>query len=74
MKIIVKGEYHNAPAGLHFDGPGVVEVDAAKAEFLFRDAPGNFELYTEPVADAPIEKTFDAPTKDKQIKTAPKKK
>jgi len=85
IKLLCKGEYHNEPAGLHFNAPGVIEVDEASAELLMRDAPQNFEVYVAPAA--PVEtasgdadtndfagKGFDAPTKDKQVKAAPKKK
>lgn len=47
MKLYCRGEYHNQPAGLHFDTAGVIELDAAKAEFLLRDAPENFARYEE---------------------------
>jgi len=47
MKLYCKSEYHNQPAGLHFDKEGVIDIDDAKAEFLLRDAPDNFARYEE---------------------------
>lgn len=47
MKLYCRGEYHNQPAGLHFDTAGVFELDTAFAEFLLRDAPENFARYEE---------------------------
>lgn len=90
MKLFCKGEYHNQPTQLHFAGPGVIEIDTWKGEFLLRDAPENFERYVEPAAtietfeSAPAvgvgdtndfaDKGLDGPTKDKQMKAAPRKK
>lgn len=67
MQLYVKGRYHNGPAGLHFDGPGVVEIDEPKAQFLLRDAPENFST------EIPV-KAEDAPPVDKAVKAAPRKK
>ena len=88
MKLIVKGRYHNNPAELHFDVPGIVEVDDKKAEYLLRDAPDNFAIYAPPVAeslakevieradgiDAQEAKDLDAPLVDKMLKEPKKKK
>jgi hypothetical protein len=67
MKLYCKAEYHNNPAGMHFDGPGVIEIDAPKAEFLLRDAPENFttELPEAPAARAT---SFDQPVRDTAMK------
>lgn len=67
MKLYVKGRYHNGPAGLHFDGPGVVELDEPKALFLLRDAPENF------TTEIPV-KTIDEPVADKMMKAPARKK
>lgn len=81
MKLIVKGRYHNNPAELHFDAPGVFEVDNKKAEFLLCDAPENFAVYAPP-ADATVtqpaipqneQKDLSAPPTDKMLR-APKNK
>lgn len=83
MKLVCKGEYHNPPADLNFEKAGVIDVDDAKALFLLRDAPDNFEPYVEPAApdqlvqpaeSADASKALDAPPVDKQVKNAPKKK
>lgn len=82
VKINVKGEYHNGPMQIHFAGPANgLEIDDWKAEFLLRDAPGNFEIVPENAGATPEEKedaaetkALDAPTMDKQVKHAPKKK
>ena len=42
MKLYCKGQYHHGPLNLHFDHPGVIEVDDPIAAFLQRDAPENF--------------------------------
>lgn len=67
MQLYVKGRYHNGPAGLHFDGPGVVELDEPKARFLLRDAPENF------TTEIPV-KAIDEPVVDKMIKAPARKK
>jgi len=67
MQLYVKGRYHNGPAGLHFDGPGVVELDDPKALFLLRDAPENF------TTEIPV-KTIDEPVADKMMKGPARKK
>lgn len=67
MQLYVKGRYHNGPAGLHFDGPGVVELDEPKALFLLRDAPENF------TTEIPV-KTIDEPVADKMMKAPGRKK
>jgi len=67
MQLYVKGRYHNGPAGLHFDGPGVVELDEPKALFLLRDAPENF------TTEIPV-KAIDEPVADKMIKAPARKK
>ena len=67
MQLYVKGRYHNGPAGLHFDGPGVVELDEPKALFLLRDAPENF------TTEIPV-KTIDEPVADKMMKGPARKK
>lgn len=67
MRLYVKGRYHNGPAGLHFDGPGVVEIDEPKALFLLRDAPENFST-TIPA------KAEDEPALDKAVKVPQRKK
>ena len=67
MQLYVKGRYHNGPAGLHFDGPGVVELDEPKALFLLRDAPENF------TTEIPV-KTIDEPVSDKMMKAPGRKK
>lgn len=72
MKLLCKGEYHNSPNDLHFDGAGVIDVDDHKALFLLKDAPQNFEQL--PVEVVPEVKAFDAPVVDKQVKTPAKKK
>jgi hypothetical protein len=71
MKLYCKGKYHNAPAQLHFDGPGVIEIDEPKASFLLKDAPENFstELPAEGTA-----KAFDESPKDKMVKMPARKK
>lgn len=80
MKLYCKGEYHNSPAGLHFEKAGVIEIDDAKAEYLLRDAPGNFsrELPQEkpvvPVTTDKQDKAMDAPPSDKQVKKPAKEK
>jgi hypothetical protein len=76
MKLLCKGKYHNQPHGLHFDGPGVVEIDDDKAKFLLRDAPENFEVAVERAAPVPVVvevEAFDAPPADKMVKTSRKK-
>lgn len=72
MKLICKGAYHNTPAGLHFDA-GVIEVDDWRAEFLLRDAPENFEKWSEPFATVEA-KAFDKPPTDTQVKVPARKK
>jgi len=67
MQLYVKGRYHNGPAGLHFAGPGVVELDDPKALFLLRDAPENFST------EIPV-KAIDEPVVDKMIKAPARKK
>ncbi len=67
MKLYCKGQYHNGPYGLHFSGPGVVEIDDPKAEFLLRDAPENFTKTLPAPVKAPettpqAPETPDAPT------------
>jgi len=82
MKLYCRGEYHNGPAGLHFDRVGVIELDDAKAEYVLRDAPENFSRELPPstrFADqgrsAQDEvKAPDEPPVDKQIKAPAKKK
>lgn len=71
MKLYCRGRYHNTPAQLHFDGPGVIEIDEPKALFLLRDAPENFttELPAPPQAAA-----VDEPTADKMVKAPARKK
>lgn len=87
MKLLCKGTYHNNPANLHF-GEGIIDVDDKVAEFLMRDAPGEFEPIVEetPVVaettddieaeeQAPVaDKALDAPVKDKQVKEPKRKK
>ncbi len=90
MKLFCKGKYSNAPAGLHFERAGVIEIDDPKGEYLLRDAPENFTLEL-PLAVQSIKemlganhkksskpsgktKSLDEPTADKQIKQPVKKK
>ncbi len=68
MQLYVKGRYHNGPAGLHFDGPGVIEIDDPKGQFLLRDAPENF------TTEIPVKKAFDEPVADKMLKSPARKK
>lgn len=70
MKLFVRGEYHNNPAGLHFDKAGVVELDKEKVEFLLRDAPENF---TTELPETEV-KSLDEPKRDKMVKEPTKKK
>jgi len=76
MKLFCKGKYHNQPAGLHFDGPGVIDIDEAKAQFLLRDAPENFEPAVEPLTPAPLPKVegIEEPPVDKMVKAPSRKK
>lgn len=74
MKLFCKGEYHNSPNGLHFDGKGVIDVDDYKAEFLLKDAPENFKKLPAVVDPAPEVKAPDAPPVDKAVKAPAKKK
>ena len=67
MKLFCRGAYHNAPAGLHFSAPGIIEVDNSVAEFLLRDAPENFTREI-PVAT----KSVDKPAKDKMFRRSPR--
>jgi hypothetical protein len=79
MKLLCKGKYHNQPHGMHFDGPGVIDIDDDKARFLLRDAPENFEVAVErkpepaPVPVIVETEAFDAPPADKMVKTSRKK-
>jgi hypothetical protein len=79
MKLQCKGKYHNQPHGMHFDGPGVIDIDDDKAQFLLRDAPENFGVVVERVAvpaPEPVEvvtEAFDAPPQDKMVRTSRKK-
>ena len=70
MKLYCKSAYHNGPAGLHFNAPGIIEIDDWKAEFLLRDAPENFSR------ELPSEesKALDEPPLDRAIKAPRKKK
>jgi hypothetical protein len=76
MKLFCKGKYHNQPVGLHFDGPGVIDIDEAKAQFLLRDAPENFEVAVAaiPVPVEVVAEAFDAPAADKMVKAPSRKK
>jgi hypothetical protein len=71
MKLYCRGRYHNQPAGLFFDGPGVIEIDDPKALFLLKDAPENFstEIPAPPQAAA-----LDEPAADKMVKSPARKK
>jgi len=46
MKLYCRGAYSSRYPErnevLKFDGPGIIDIDDAKAEFLLRDSPGNF--------------------------------
>lgn len=74
MKLFCKGEYHNGPNELHFDGKGVIDVDDHKALFLLKDAPENFEKLPAVVDPPPAVKAPDAPAVDKAVKAPAKKK
>jgi hypothetical protein len=52
-KIIAKGQYQHGPRGILLRKGDVVDVTEETWAFLQKDAPGNFELYTEPVVDKP---------------------
>lgn len=74
MRLICLGPYHNDPAGLHYDGPGEIELDEAKALFLLRDAPDNFKRLDISTEIPPQGKALDQPPADKMIRRAPKTK
>lgn len=66
MKLLCKGEYHNGPAGLHFNEAGEIEIDEIKGRFLLKDAPENFEQVktkiTITLADRPLVDEFSHPS------------
>jgi hypothetical protein len=64
MRLYCKAAYHNSPAGLHFDAPGIIEVDDWKAEFLLRDAPDNFSRELPPEES----KSMDGPPQHRMVK------
>jgi len=76
MKLFCVGAYHNSPAGLHFDGPGVIDLDDPKAAFLLKDAPENFMSLDQAERAGVLErdKALDEPPRDKAIRSPAKKK
>ncbi len=76
-KIISKGEYHNQPMGLHFDGAGEFELDADRVAYLLKDAPDNFSLPPAATSASGAEPDLtngsgDEEPKDKAFNKAPK--
>lgn len=63
MKLYVLANY--ASRNTQYAAGCVIEVDAAKAAFLMRDAPGCFAVEEEP---EPKEKAFERPPADKMLR------
>lgn len=74
MKIYCRGAYSNPPAGLYFAGPGVIEIDESKAEFLLRDAPENFTKDLSDGEKLVADKALDAPNGDRAVRAPARKK
>lgn len=69
MKLYCRGEYHNGPMDLHFSGPGMIEVDDWKGEYLLRDAPDNFTTELPAQMTLTEVKSFAEPPRDKAVRS-----
>jgi len=65
-KLKVISEYRNRET--HYGVGSVIEVTDEQVKFLMADAPGCFEVYTEPEV-----KAVEAPPVDKMVRTSTRK-